>query len=549
MKYFLSMALLAMSVGVVSAEDWRELTGDSSGIAGELAVAVQDETSWRDLWKTHARDGQALPAVDFPREMVVAVFLGARTQAGYTVSLDIRDAGQPAPLVVRYKEVAPAGGFNAQVVTHPYKMVKMPAGYASVSFERTDKGASATPAPNMTADLQSAVARIAKLTSPWTSAGTGDFAAPGEGVSGGLTSSPPAFATKELPPPPGQEPKKDKQLPPPPGQQPVKPKPLPPPPGEDDGGKPLPPPPGGGKPLPPPPGVRHPQPEYPGGPLSRWDDRLRQSERTWDYSGMTYIGFWNEGTYYHTREGRVTTSPTDRSNTFILNLESPKYQEYKMFYYNPANGAYYWRQAEELVRTKSRRIVIDYDNRPAKPLLPWERETFVFSFNGAVSDNAGVKIVSADAAYDYDVNYWSNPNDPLTLNVTMTATFKRRTSPDHNGADARIESDGQGGLTLAVTDRWASYYQGETLEIAYVVRQDDGSMWRRDPVVASADGRNPLRLNVPTSAAGGAITIKSSLGRKGSGKFYLESWSFRRSGSKVSTDGWVNKGKGNTITQ
>jgi len=41
-----------------------------------------------------------------------------------------------------------------------------------------------------------------------------------------------------------------------------------------------------------------------------------------------------------------------------------------------------------------------------------------------------------------------------------------------------------------------------------------------------------------------AIAIPAA---KGSGEYYLEKWSFRRAGSRISTEEWVEKGKGNRV--
>ncbi|MBI5239245.1 MAG: hypothetical protein HY926_02125 [Elusimicrobia bacterium] len=35
---------------------------------------------------------------------------------------------------------------------------------------------------------------------------------------------------------------------------------------------------------------------------------------------------------------------------------------------------------------------------------------------------------------------------------------------------------------------------------------------------------------------------------QGSGTYYIDSWSFRRVGSKISSDSWMRKGEGNSAT-
>ncbi len=77
-----------------------------------------------------------LPAVDFAREAVAAVFLGTRPTGGYGV--EIVGAGQKAgAFVVQYRETKPgADAIAAQVITSPFLLVAMPKVDGDVTFER-----------------------------------------------------------------------------------------------------------------------------------------------------------------------------------------------------------------------------------------------------------------------------------------------------------------------------------------------------------------------------------------------------------------------------
>ena len=83
-------------------------------------------------------DSNTRPAVDFSKEFVVAVFLGSRPTAGFSVEIvGTRDDG--AGLVVQYRETRPpAGAIVAQVLTMPYHIVAVPkrAGAGDVKFEK-----------------------------------------------------------------------------------------------------------------------------------------------------------------------------------------------------------------------------------------------------------------------------------------------------------------------------------------------------------------------------------------------------------------------------
>lgn len=122
------------------AQDWKELSGDFSGIARETAVVVRNQSDWEALWRQHERrweTGPGIPSVDFAREWVVGVFMGSVPQAGRAVDIEIVDPGQPAPLGVKYRWVLPGDDeFAAEVLTEPFKLLKVRSGYARVDFER-----------------------------------------------------------------------------------------------------------------------------------------------------------------------------------------------------------------------------------------------------------------------------------------------------------------------------------------------------------------------------------------------------------------------------
>ncbi|MEE8425339.1 MAG: hypothetical protein V3S11_05900, partial [Elusimicrobiota bacterium] len=282
-----------------------------------------------------------------------------------------------------------------------------------------------------------------------------------------------------------------------------------------------------------PPGQSLPRPIFPGGPLPVNHPRLRNAERTYSTWDMDYVGYWFDGQYWKSAKGAVKTAFDDGNVSYILNLDSGKYQGYIKFY--ATGGKVYYTKTEKRIDSRSRRVVVSFPNRGQNPLMPWEKESFTF-----VLDGSQISLDSASGAYAYDVSYTFPSNQRGTVNVAMTATNKLLTAPDRNGVSAGLRG-GTGSLTLVITDKWAAEYAGERLDVAFVIRWDDGSFWRRDPVVRSATQRSPekrevkdtIEINIPTT--------------KGRGKYYLESWSFRRAESMISSGRWVGKGKGNTV--
>ena len=109
--------------------------GVVSDVATERLVALRDSGEWASLWRQHAPN-RAQPAVDFSREMVVGVYLGARPTAGFSVEVTgYREAGDG--VVVLYREAAPSRDLiTAQVLTAPYHLVAIPQHTGAVAFEK-----------------------------------------------------------------------------------------------------------------------------------------------------------------------------------------------------------------------------------------------------------------------------------------------------------------------------------------------------------------------------------------------------------------------------
>ena len=112
--------------------------GEQSNVDEAKQVVVRDAAAWRALWQQHAPD-RPLPAVDFAKESVVAIFLGSRPTAGYNVSIVSTTEGGGA-LIVKYRDERPKpGAVTAQILTFPYHIVAIPKVTATnVKFERAE---------------------------------------------------------------------------------------------------------------------------------------------------------------------------------------------------------------------------------------------------------------------------------------------------------------------------------------------------------------------------------------------------------------------------
>ena len=78
--------------------------GLDSNMDAARQATVHTAGEWEALWRAHGGE-RTRPAVDFSKEFVVAVFLGSRPTAGFSVEIvGTRDDG--AGLVVQYRELA-----------------------------------------------------------------------------------------------------------------------------------------------------------------------------------------------------------------------------------------------------------------------------------------------------------------------------------------------------------------------------------------------------------------------------------------------------------
>lgn len=117
--------------GVKKPGSWELSTldqGVKSGVREELRLVLRDPHEWQELWRRHTA-GQFSPSpppvVDFTREMVIAVFLGEKTTAGYTVEV-VEARMLEDTLHVRVKVASPPPGvFLLPVLTQPFHIVKV----------------------------------------------------------------------------------------------------------------------------------------------------------------------------------------------------------------------------------------------------------------------------------------------------------------------------------------------------------------------------------------------------------------------------------------
>lgn len=108
--------------------------GDQSNMDDARQVTARTTAEWNTLWRRHSPDRDQ-PRVDFGRDMVLGVFLGSRTTAGFSVEI-VSALVEEGILVVRLRETRPqTDRIVAQVITSPYHLVAVPRHSGDVRFE------------------------------------------------------------------------------------------------------------------------------------------------------------------------------------------------------------------------------------------------------------------------------------------------------------------------------------------------------------------------------------------------------------------------------
>jgi hypothetical protein len=124
------IGLMFLSSLASAASAWDKLAGQSTEIRVKLCVVVRSQQEWGSLWVKHTGGkAEGRPAVDFSKEMVVAVFLGERDTGGYKVDVTLMaDPIEPKThLVVFYREIQPdSDSFKTEMISEPFVMVKIP---------------------------------------------------------------------------------------------------------------------------------------------------------------------------------------------------------------------------------------------------------------------------------------------------------------------------------------------------------------------------------------------------------------------------------------
>lgn len=116
------------------------LKGHRSGVPEPLQMVVRNQSEWSTLWQRHVSiepSPPPLPAIDFSKEIVVAVFLGEKSTGGHDVEIVRIDQNNDVLLVAFVEKSPQPGGVVTQAFTQPFHIVRVAAQRAArVNFRR-----------------------------------------------------------------------------------------------------------------------------------------------------------------------------------------------------------------------------------------------------------------------------------------------------------------------------------------------------------------------------------------------------------------------------
>ena len=103
--------------------------GAFTPIAEARQEVIYDQPSWEKFWQKHAVNAKGVaqpPAVDFTREMVVAVTMGKQRTGGYSIEITQAEVSGQQFLVTVKKRVPAPGAMVTQAFTSPFHFAAVP---------------------------------------------------------------------------------------------------------------------------------------------------------------------------------------------------------------------------------------------------------------------------------------------------------------------------------------------------------------------------------------------------------------------------------------
>jgi hypothetical protein len=134
----LAALIVSLAIQMAPAAPFQTVARDMmSQIDMPRQAVARTPAELTELWRQHS--GGDAPKVDLTSRTLVAVFLGTRNSAGFSVEfVGTQESG--GVLTVKWREVRPdRGDVTAQIMTSPMHAVTIPRFAGEIRFEKVDK--------------------------------------------------------------------------------------------------------------------------------------------------------------------------------------------------------------------------------------------------------------------------------------------------------------------------------------------------------------------------------------------------------------------------
>lgn len=118
---------------------WRGYkSGTFSNVAAESTFILNNEADFQSYWQKQLgeKPQNAPKDVKWGEEMLVAVHLGRKPNAGYSCFVKSVERSAANTITITFVERVPSGGFNAQVVSSPYEIIRMDRVGGNIQFKK-----------------------------------------------------------------------------------------------------------------------------------------------------------------------------------------------------------------------------------------------------------------------------------------------------------------------------------------------------------------------------------------------------------------------------
>ncbi len=275
---------------------------------------------------------------------------------------------------------------------------------------------------------------------------------------------------------------------------------------------------------------------------------------------FTYVGFKyvrsddstclarpSDRIYYQEAKKTNLSFRSNQGTSFSYNYETLEYRIKRYFFFRTQldgiSRFYHYEKTEYTGKTFPEKVEIEFVNREDYPIIPWEGdETFRLYYGRG--DKA--RLTSYATNYEYKIQSVGEIVDGnwfTGFNIEVVRK-KKLTTPEKNAVSLTLNKEGKS-LVVNIRDiRARSYYKDDKIGLRI-------KLWRNvflleDKVAYDIDVDLDTASNIVIDFSDPKWDLFKNEGLKKWREYYVE-WSFRRVGSNISSDEWIEKEESNRV--